>query len=73
LTNGTNVNHPAYGNPIGMRWLASRLAWSLGILAVLFTAIFLHAYMGWSGSTVMLVAVAALLLAIFVRLGRRFG
>jgi hypothetical protein len=56
-----------------MRWLASRLAWSLGILAVLFTAIFLHAYMGWSGSTVMLVAVAALLLAIFVRLGRRFG
>jgi cytochrome c oxidase subunit IV len=56
-----------------MRWLATRLGWSLGILAVLFTAIFLHAYMGWSGPTIVLIAVAGLLVAIFVRLGRRFG
>jgi hypothetical protein len=56
-----------------MRWVATRLAWSLALLALLAAVVFLHAYMGWSGSTVMLVAVAAILLGIFVRLGRRFG
>jgi cytochrome c oxidase subunit IV len=56
-----------------VRWLATRLGWSLLLLGVLFAAIFLHAYMGWSGSTVMLIAVAGILVAIFVRLGRRFG
>lgn len=56
-----------------MRWVATRLGWSLLLLAVLFAAIFLHAYMGWSGQTVMLIAIAAIILAIFARLGRRSG
>jgi hypothetical protein len=53
-----------------VRWIATRLGWSLLLLAALFAVIFAHAYMGWSGPTVMLIVVAGILLAIFVRLGR---
>lgn len=54
-----------------MRWVATRLGWSLLLLAAAAAVIFLHAYMGWSGQTIMLIAVAAILLGIFVRLGHR--